>query len=115
MKIHIRIMYWKEIPLQVEGVKGSNRSSFTLDSRFQEAADAIAMHDGSYGSDAYLDGFQWKEHGTFEGDLDTLVNLKLKEINEGMPVNFVSIIRDLIKENNRDQTPGSIDHLWYKK
>ena len=38
-------MYWKEIPLQVEGVKGSNRSSFTLDSRFQEAADAIAMHD----------------------------------------------------------------------
>ncbi|MBM31766.1 MAG: hypothetical protein CL764_02790 [Chloroflexi bacterium] len=112
MTINIRIMYWKEIPLQVEGVEGSNRNSFTLDSRFQEAADAIAMFDGSYGSDAYLDGFQWKEHGTFEGDLDTVVNLKLKEINERMPENFVSILRDLIKKNKRNPSPGSIDYLW---
>ncbi len=114
MKIDIRIMYWKEIPLQVECIQGSKRISLPLNSRFQEGVDSIAMYDGSYGSDAYLDGFQWIESNPIEGNLETVLKVKLEEINEGMPENFISKIRDLIKQNNRNQSPGAIDHWWSK-
>jgi dihydrofolate reductase len=46
-----RVMYWKEIPVQVLAEDGSDRFSVQLDSAFQEAVDAIAMLDGSAGTD----------------------------------------------------------------
>ena len=53
----VRIMYWKEIPVQVQAEDESGAVSRPLDARFQQGVDAISMLDGSAGSDDYLMGW----------------------------------------------------------
>ena len=50
----VRVMYWKEIPVQVQAANGPEQVSKPLDERFQQGADAISMFDGSAGTDDYL-------------------------------------------------------------
>ena len=105
------ILYWKEIPVQIKAENDETTLSVPLDPRFQEAADAVAMMDGSYGSDEYLDAWQWGP--TTESDfnnLDQAANALAQRINNGMPQDFVARIRDMHNAGNRDATPGSIDH-----
>ena len=47
----IRLMYWKEIPAQVQAKDKNGLVSQPLDPRFQEGIDAISMFDGSSGTD----------------------------------------------------------------
>ena len=106
--INIKIMYWKEIPVQILVEDSSIKRSVELDQRFQQAVDSIAMFDGSMGTDAYLDGWQWiesKSNMTLEIAIDKLT----KYYNEGVPDNFVSNIRDQIKNGSRNESPGSIE------
>ena len=101
-------MYWKEIPVQILVEDSSIKRSVELDQRFQQAVDSIAMFDGSMGTDAYLDGWQWiesKSNMTLEIAIDKLT----KYYNEGVPDNFVSNIRDQIKNGSRNECPGSIE------
>ena len=58
----VRVMYWKEIPIQVQAEDAKETISIELEPRFQQAADAISMLDGSAGSDEYLDGWNWGEY-----------------------------------------------------
>ena len=51
----VRVMYWKEIPVQVQAEDEDNRVTRQLDERFQKAVDAVAMIDGSQGTDEYLE------------------------------------------------------------
>ena len=108
-----RILYWKEIPVQVEAEDGNGKMSVPLDHRFQEAADAIAMFDGSYGSDAYLDAWQWGDHIDSEFDADGAAQAVADRLNQGMPDDFVARIRDLHNAGGRDENPGAIDG-WIK-
>ena len=55
----VRVMYWKEIPVQIEATDGKTKVSKPLDDRFQQGGDAISMFDGSSGTDEYLDAWQW--------------------------------------------------------
>ena len=52
-----KILYWKEIPTQIKYTdsEGSD-SSYPLSLFFQQAIDAVAMHDGSISSGEYLGG-----------------------------------------------------------
>lgn len=104
------ILYWKEVPVQVKSEKHQTSVSVPLDPRFQEAADAIAMFDGSYGSDEYLDAWQWGPPSESDLDPSEAANQTAARINEGMPQNFVARIRDLQNAGNRDANPGAIDH-----
>ena len=61
----VRIMYWKEIPVQVQAQDGAGTVSRQLDPRFQEGVDAVAMFDGSAGTDDYLMAWEW---GTVRGN-----------------------------------------------
>jgi len=106
--IKIKIMYWKEIPIQISVEDSTKKYSVELDARFQQAADSIAMFDGSMGTDEYLDGWQWKEsksNMTLEVAIDKLTTY----YNQGMPDNFVAQIRDQIKNGTRNESPGSIE------
>ena len=94
-------MYWKEIPVQVQATKDSETQSLPLDSRFQEAVDAISMMEGSYGSDEYLDAW------------DDVLNSVVDRYNKGMPQNFVAKLRDLHTNGSRTPSAGSIDG-WIK-
>ena len=106
----VKIMYWKEIPVQVKAAGGDGEISKPLDARFQEAVDAVAMMDGSFTTDEYLDSWQWGEPFESEGAVAEAVDRTVLIFNKGMPENFVSRIRDMHKSNKRDSTPGAIDH-----
>ena len=58
----VRVMYWKEIPVQVQAANGPEQVSKPLDERFQQGADAISMFDGSAGTDDYLMAWNWGEY-----------------------------------------------------
>ena len=69
-------MYWKEIPVQVQTVENGDVVSVPLDDRFQQAVDSISMMEGSFGTDDYLDGWQWGEYCEIEipaSDLSLIV------------------------------------------
>ena len=85
MPSHTSILYWKEIPVQVKSEGADNTVSVPLDPRFQEAADAVAMMDGSYGSDSYLDAWQWGDATESELDAETAAKQLAERINRGMP------------------------------
>ena len=109
MTTSVRILYWKEIPIQVEADDGTTMLSRPLDPRFQEAADAIAMFDGSFGSDEYLDAWEWQHYAEYAGKPDEVAMQVATMFNSGMPDNFVARIRDSITSDRRDPTPGAIN------
>jgi hypothetical protein len=105
-----RVMYWKEIPVQVQAEDETGRVSKPLDGRFQEGVDAVSMLDGSSGSDEYMMGFQWGEYCEMDGSSEEAATALAERFNREFPQDFVSKIRDLHISGNRDRRPGAIDH-----
>tara|TARA_Y100001960_G_C14687079_1_gene834373 strand:+ start:346 stop:684 length:339 start_codon:yes stop_codon:yes gene_type:complete len=104
----VRVMYWKEIPVQVQAEDEDNRVTRQLDQRFQKAVDAIAMIDGSQGTDEYLEGWQFGPYFDQDGPADDSAESVARKL-ENMPANFVRRILELQKNGKRDVQPGSID------
>ncbi|MBM40252.1 MAG: hypothetical protein CL765_08035 [Chloroflexi bacterium] len=113
LNLKVRIMYWKEIPVQVQATDDSETQSLQLEPRFQEAVDAVSMMEGSYGSDEYLDAWEWGEYTEIQGELSEVLKLVANRYNKGMPRDFVSKLRDLHRDGSRKTRPGSIDG-WIK-
>ena len=109
MTTSVQILYWKEIPIQVQADDGTTKVSRPLDSRFQEAADAIAMFDGSFGSDAYLDAWEWQHYAEYTGAPDDVATQVAAKFNSCMPADFVARLRDAITSERRDPSPGAIN------
>ncbi len=105
----VRVMYWKEIPAQVQAEDESGKASAPLAARFQEGIDAIAMFDGSAGTDDYLMAWEWREYGEIEGTPADAANMIAERFNSGFPRDFVARIRDLHKSGERDPSPGAVD------
>ena len=109
----VRIMYWKEIPVQVQAQDESGTVSRQLDPRFQQGVDAVAMLDGSMGTDEYLMAWEWGEFSEVEGTADEAADSVAARIGAGFPSDFVARIRDMHRDGKRDPTPGAVDH-WIK-
>jgi len=107
-------MYWKEIPIQVQGEDEQGTTSVLLEERFQQAADSISMMDGSAGSDKYLMGWEWGESIEIDGDARTTSDKFAAKINSNMPLNFAARIRDMQNDGTRKPYAGAIDH-WMKE
>ncbi len=110
----VRIMYWKEIPVQVQAQDDSGTVSRQLDPRFQEGVDAIAMFDGSAGTDDYLMAWEWGEFHEVDGSAEAAADETVENLNSTFPDDFVARIRDLEREGQRDPTPGAIDN-WIER
>ena len=106
----VRIMYWKEVPVQVQAEDESGQVSKQLDDRFQQGVDAISMFDGSSGTDDYLMGWEWAKPNEIEGTASDVATQVAERINAGFPRDFVARIRDLHTADRRDPTPGAVDH-----
>ena len=104
-------MYWKEIPVQVQTEEGSETVSVPLDSRFQQAVDSISMMEESFGTDDYLDGWQWGQYHNIEIAAAELSSLVTDLYNKCMPEDFVKRIRDAHNNNSRNPSPEAID-IW---
>ena len=105
----VRVMYWKEIPVQVQAEDANGRVSRQLEVRFQQAVDAVAMQDGSEGTDDYLDGWGF---GPYEEVEDTAKSAA-EEVAvrlERMPTDFLKRIIFTDKQGTRNSAPGAIDH-----
>ena len=110
----VRLMYWKEIPVQVQAQDDSGTVSRQLDPRFQEGVDAVAMFDGSAGTDDYLMAWDWGDFKELGGSADAAADEAAEKLNRDFPENFVARIRDLQRDGQRDPTPGAIDH-WLEQ
>jgi hypothetical protein len=104
-------MYWKEVPVQVQAVDDAGTVSKPLEPRFQEAADAIAMFDGSAGTDEYMMAWEWGAFEDSDVSAEAAAVATAERFNRRMPPNFVARIRDLHLSGDRDPSPGAIDHL----
>lgn len=105
----VRIMYWKEIPVQVQARDDSGVVSRQLDPRFQQGVDAISMFDGSAGADEYLMAWEWGEYADAEGTAAEAAAALAARLNRDFPADFVARVRDLHRQGRRDPTPGAID------
>ena len=106
----VRVMYWKEIPVQVQAEDESGQVSKQFDPRFQEAVDAISMVDGSSGTDDYLDAWVWGEFTEVAGSAEEAAEGFAERFNRGFPENFVLTLVDLHRSGKRTPTPGALDH-----
>ena len=105
----VRIMYWKEIPVQVQAEDDNGRVSRQLDERFQKAADAVAMNDGSEGTDEYLDAWEFGSYADMDGSAAETAEAVAIRL-EKMPADFVKRILEMQEDGSRNPTPGAIDH-----
>ena len=66
----IIIIFWKDIPAQVNGKSGKESIKRQLSNRFQEAIDLAAMHSNCHESDTYLKFWRRSEPIICGGDLN---------------------------------------------
>lgn len=104
------MLYWKEVPVQVQVQGDAGTVSRQLDGRFQQGVDAIAMFDGSQGTDSYLEAWEWGAFVEVDGGAEDAADLIAARYNEGFPRDFVARIRSLIELGRRDPKPGAVDH-----
>ena len=102
-------MYWKEIPAQVQAKGDDGTVSAQMDPRFQEGIDAIAMFDGSAGTDDYIDAWNWRDVGELAGNTAGVSQKVADHLNSQFPQDFVVRIRDSQRDGSRDTAPGSLD------
>ena len=74
-----QILYWKDIPAQIKVMEPGKRTiSRQLPDRYQQKIDALAMQLGLYGSDAYLEQWQWSEGEELEGTAEEVAEALLQ-------------------------------------
>jgi hypothetical protein len=106
----VRVMYWKEVPAQVQAEDESGSVSRPLNDRFQKGIDSISMFDGSGGTDDYLMAWEWGEYSETDGTAREAAEAAADRIDRGFPQNFVARVRALHLSGDRDPRPGAIDH-----
>ncbi len=105
----VRVLYWKEIPVQIQAEDENDRVSRPLEDRFQEAIDRIAMFDGSAGSDDYLESWSWSEYRNVAGGAQQAAEALAERYNRAFPQNFESKIKRLHRSGRRRPFPGALD------
>jgi len=110
----VRVMYWKEIPAQIQAEDESGQASCLLSGRFQQGIDAISMFDGSVGTDEYLESWEWGEYFDVLGDPDFAAKTVAQLYNKKFPKDFIKRIRALHKSGKRIPVAGTAD-IWMEK
>ena len=105
----VRVLYWKEIPVQVQSEDENGRISRPLQDRFQKAADRVAMSDGSHGTDEYLEGCAFGPYQSRDEPAADAAEC-VAQVLELIPDNFVTKIIKMQQDGSRNPVPGAIDH-----
>ena len=111
----VRVLYWKEIPVQIQTQSGSDRVSELLHPRFQEAVDAVAMFEGTIGTDNYLEGWMWVEQGEVAGNPQEVAESLVYRFNQELPTDLTALICKLHRSGQRNTHPGSLEKLLSEK
>lgn len=108
--VKVSILYWKEIPAQLKASDEKGTVSRPLPERFKAGIDAIAMFDGSQGTDDYLMAWEWGNEKEIEGRAEEVASQFAEQIESRFPSDFVARIQELHNSGRRDSRPGSVDH-----
>jgi len=79
------IVYWRDIPAQVIIKQGRASAKRQLHDRYQQAIDAAAMKAGAHETDAYLNDWRRGEPVSVEGDLESLADEAVQDIETAYP------------------------------
>jgi hypothetical protein len=73
----VQVLWWQDVPSVVKagGVKRQ------LPEWFQQEIDRIAMEQGLLGSDAYLEQWEWRDHGEVDGSDAEAVDTVFDELS----------------------------------
>ena len=77
-----RVLAWRGIPAQVRVSAPGKRISGQLPPRYQEEIDRVAMEEGMYGSDAYLEHWKWGPRQTRDGGPQEVLDAVVAELIE---------------------------------
>ena len=61
------ILYWQEIPSQIKAEDDHDDITLTLEDRFMERIDQLAVQRGLQGTDDYLAQWRWSDQQEREG------------------------------------------------
>jgi hypothetical protein len=83
-----RVLSWRGIPMQVKASGGEARPvSRLMPAWFGEHVDRVAMRDGLYGSDAYLEQLKWSAAIARDGAAEAVADAVVGELEaEWAPV-----------------------------
>ena len=76
-----RVLAWDGIPAQVKAYEPGRRAvSAELPAWFVERIDREAMRKGLYGSDEYLERWEWSEYREREGSAEEVLDATVSEL-----------------------------------
>ena len=70
----------------------------------------MAMFDGSYGADTYLEAWEWGPEVEVPGPAQEAAGALARRISTRFPADFVERVRALYEAGKRDPRPGAVDH-----
>ena len=76
-----KILYWQEIPSQINAEDDLDNVTLPLDSRFMERIDRLAAQRGLQSTDDYLAQFRWSDEQERDGtaeDVARAIKLELE-------------------------------------
>lgn len=86
----VKIMYWKDIPCSVRAEEGRrNRVTRKLPDMYMAVVDAVAMKEGTVGSDEYQAAFWWGEAEEREGAPEEVADAVLEEVLAKYPKSWL--------------------------
>lgn len=86
----VRVMYWKDIPCSVRAEAGRRqRVSRPLPDMYMAVVDAVAMKEGTVGSDEYQAAFHWGEPEERDGTLEEIAEAKIQELLAQYPKSWL--------------------------
>lgn len=77
-----QVLAWRGIPAQVRVSAAGRRLSGQLPPRYQEEIDRVAMEEGLYGSDAYLEQWKWGPRTPRDGAPQQVLDAVIAELIE---------------------------------
>ena len=73
----VQVLWWQEIPSVVKAGDVKRQ----LPDWFQQEIDRVAMEQGLLGSDAYLEQWEWRDHGEVDGSDSQAVDAVFDELS----------------------------------
>ena len=77
-----QILYWQDIPAQLRAFDGRKPVNRALPPVFQEEIDRLAMEEGLFGTDDYLEQWRWSEKQERPGSAEEVLDALEREILE---------------------------------
>ena len=78
--IKYQVLSWRGIPAQIRASENGKKISKQLPTRFQNEIDRIAMKEGLFGSEEYLNGWSWSDQILLQESLIEVLDIIIEDL-----------------------------------